>query len=45
MAALVLKSSNQSFDSAAVLDYVLRIPVVAGDTVLEDAFPAGKAEG
>lgn len=30
------------FDSAAVLDYVLRTPVVAGDTVLEDGIPAQK---
>ena len=30
------------FDSAAVLDYVLRTPVVHGDTVLEDGIPAPK---
>ena len=30
------------FDSVAVLDYVLRSPVVVGDTVLEDGIPVAK---
>jgi hypothetical protein len=33
------------FDSANVLDYVLRSPVVAGDSILEDGLPAPKMFG